>query len=346
MKPIYSRLVKIDHQNKYVAFEEFNGVENLNLYIMQMIQEITDDDGDREYEFLETALTMKSYIDDFINKEDARDEVVLKIAQRLLESEMEAQKTLGRFTEIQKGILLISFCDMETHNRDFKVLISKADYNEFIEESTGEIKNGLPTKRRVFKAYVANVKLQEKGYNLVKNSTYDVNATTAKYWYRDFLELEPIINDEDNTQKAYEAIDKHLLGHLKKKYKEDYIHLRNTTIHYMRSEGEFDIDEFADEILGAGYTPVNPDLNMADIIEKVRTFPKRYKFDRKFQKVPKAIKARIKDVIPLGQDIELVLRGYIPNLEQIIRPHELEGKKYIMIQSEDGYKYASGNHNE
>lgn len=346
MKPIYSRLIKIDHQIQETSFEEFNGVENLNLYIMQMIQEITDDEGDREYEFIDTSLTMKSYINEFINKEDTRDDIAMKIAQRLLRSEIDAQKSLGRFTEIQKGILLMSFCDMETYSGDFKVLISKADYNEFIEESTGEIKNGLPTKRRVFKAYVANVKLQENGYIIVKNSTYDLNANCAKYWYHDFLELEPIINDEDDTKKAYEAIDKHLLGQLKKKYKEDYIHLRNTTIHYMRSEGEFDIDEFADKILGAGYTPVNSKLNMEELIEQVRKFPNKYKFDKKFQKVPKVIKARIKDVISLGQDIELVLKGYIPNLEQMIRPHVCDGKKYIMIQSEEGYKYASGNNNE
>lgn len=346
MKPIYSRLVKIDHQNQEVSLEEFTGIENLNLYIMQMIQDITENEGDREYRFLDTALTMRSYIDKFIDGGDDRDDVTLMIAKRLLATENDAQKTLGRFTEIQKGILLVSFCDMETRNGDFKVLISKADYNEFIEESTGEIKNGLPTKRRVFKAYVGNVLWKDNHYSLIKNATYDVNSNIAKYWYSDFLELEPIIKDEDNTKKAYDAINKFLLEKLKKNFKEDYIYLRNATIHYMRSEGLFDIDDYADNILGGGYIPANPELKMDEIVGQVRNFPSKYKFDKKFQKVPKAIKAAIKDVIPLSPDIELVLKGYIPNIGQMIIPNELNGKKYIMIQSEDGYKYATGKNNE
>jgi len=42
MKLIYSRLIKIDQTNQEVAFEEFNGVENLNRYIMNMIEEIAE----------------------------------------------------------------------------------------------------------------------------------------------------------------------------------------------------------------------------------------------------------------------------------------------------------------
>lgn len=341
MKLIYSRLIKIDQTNQEVAFEEFNGVENLNRYIMNMIEEIAENDGDRVYKFKDTFTTMANYIQDFM-EDKSRDEVSYNIAKRLLRIESDAQKSYGQFTSLQKGILLVAYCDMETTGHDYKVLISKADYNEFIEENTGALKNGLPTKRKVFKAYVANVKLDGRVFRIDKNTTYDVNANMAKYWYDGFLELEPVVDNETNTRKAFDAIDKFLLAPLKKKHKADYMHLRNATIHYMRSEGEFDINYYADNVLNAGYVPLDDGLDMAVLVEKVREFPKKHKFDKKFTKVPSTIKAKVRDVIRLTNNIDLVLKDYIPNIDHVILPREVNGKKYIMIESEDGYKYASG----
>lgn len=340
MKLIYSRLIKIDQINQEVSFEEFNGVENLNRYIMNMIGEIAENDGDRIYKFKDTFTTMQNYIQDFI-EDKSRDEVANKIANRLLRIESDAQKSFGQFTSLQKGILLIAYCDMETTGLDYKLLISKADYNEFIEESTGELKNGLPTRRRVFKAYVANVKAYNGVFNIETNTTYDVNANMAKYWYDGFLELEPVVDNETNTQRAFDAIDKFLLAPLKKKSKSDYMHLRNATIHYMRSEGDFDICYYAETLI-AGYVPLETGVDISVLVEKVKEFPKRYKFDKKFAKVPSAIKAKVKEIIRLTTNIDLVLKDYIPNIDHVILSQEVNGKKYIMIESEEGYKYASG----
>ena len=340
MKLIYSRLIKIDQISQEVSFEEFNGVENLNRYIMNMIGEIAENDGDRIYKFKDTFTTMQNYIQDFI-EDKSRDEVANKIANRLLRIESDAQKSFGQFTSLQKGILLIAYCDMETTGLDYKLLISKADYNEFIEESTGELKNGLPTRRRVFKAYVANVKAYNGVFNIETNTTYDVNANMAKYWYDCFLELEPVVDNETNTQRAFDAIDKFLLAPLKKKSKSDYMHLRNATIHYMRSEGDFDISYYAETLI-AGYVPLETGVDISVLVEKVKEFPKRYKFDKKFAKVPSAIKAKVKEIIRLTTNIDLVLKDYIPNIDHVILSQEVNGKKYIMIESEEGYKYASG----
>ena len=117
MKLIYSRLIKIDQINQEVSFEEFNGVENLNRYIMNMIGEIAENDGDRIYKFKDTFTTMQNYIQDFI-EDKSRDEVANKIANRLLRIESDAQKSFGQFTSLQKGILLIAYCDMETTGLD------------------------------------------------------------------------------------------------------------------------------------------------------------------------------------------------------------------------------------
>ena len=63
-------------------------------------------------------------------------------------------------------------------------------------------------------------------------------------------------------------------------------------------------------------------------------------FDSRFQKVPSKIQAKIKNEIKLTDDIELVLKKDIPNLSRTIKPYETNGEKYIMVRSEDGYRYA------
>ena len=42
-----------------------------------------------------------------------------------------------------------------------EIVICKADYTEFIEETTGEKKNGLPTKKKIFKLYLAIIQSED-----------------------------------------------------------------------------------------------------------------------------------------------------------------------------------------
>ena len=80
---------------------------------------------------------------------------------------------------------------------------------------------------------------------------------------------------------------------------------------------------------------------MKTIAEKVKELPKKHQFDSRFQKVPQIIKAKMKKEIKLTPDIDLVLKNDIPYLERTIQPYISEdGTKYIMVRSEEGYKYA------
>ena len=338
MEVSYIQLIKIDHDNNNVVVEPIDEQENVKQYVMDMLATISENVGEREYLFKDGEETMKIYLNSFINEEDKSD-ITLNIAKRLLSKEKDAQIKYAHITQIQKGIMLASLCKMT--DRDYKVIIAKGDYSEFLEEASGEKRNGLPTKKKIFKSFIANVVIVDGTYSISKMVTFDVNSSQAKYWYNDFLDLEAKLDDEANTKKAFDEINARILTPIKKDSKDDYWCLYNATLSYMRSEGEFDIEYYANEILGK-YTPKNPNVKVKDLSKKALELPEKRNFDKKFTKVPKAINKKIKAIIPLTEDISLsVADNSNPSLKNVIKPHEdEEGCKYIMVRSDEGYSYA------
>lgn len=160
---------------------------------------------------------MKTYLGRIIDDED-RDGTSESIANRLLQEENKAQQKIEHLNKnIQKGILIISYVQMT--DMEYKIVLSKADYNEFIEEVTGNLSSGLPTKKKIFKSFIANVTITEEDSEITKLVTYDSNATKAVYWSREFLELIEIRDDKKNTLTAYNALKKDILEPLRKNTK-------------------------------------------------------------------------------------------------------------------------------
>lgn len=332
----YLKLVKIDHENNCVQGEPLNEEGNVKNYVMDIISQITDNSGERRYEFKDGELTMKTWIGDIVCNTE-RDTRAIDIARRLLNIEENAQQRYNSITDIQKGILLIAYCKMT--DTEYKVIICKADYSEFIEETSGEKKNGLPTKKKIFKSFAANITVIAETSTFGEMVTFDVNAKQSKYWYDDFLDLKVLHDDSENTEKAFSYIKSKILDPIQRKSKSDHLFLWNSTVVYMRSDGEFSMEHYADNIL-AVYHPICRDLNMNELAVKAKNLPEQYNFDSRFQKIPAKIKAKLKKEIKLTDDIDLVLKKDIPYLSRTLKPYEANGEKYIMVRSEDGYRYA------
>ena len=160
----YLKLIKIDHENNIVQEEPLNSEGNVRDYVMDIIGLITDNAGERRYRFKDDELTMKTWIGDIVNNNN-RDDHAMDIANRLLQKEDDAQQRYHTITEIQKGILLIAYCKMT--DTEYKMVICKADYTEFIEETTGEKKNGLPMKKKIFKSFAANITVNAGAYSFI-----------------------------------------------------------------------------------------------------------------------------------------------------------------------------------
>ena len=164
----YLKLIKIDHDNNCVIEENIDDKDNVRDYVMSIIEQISSNTGEREYEFKDNELTMKTLLEKVIKNQN-RDDQSIAIANRLLASENEAEQKYQQITEIQRGILLIVYCKMAED--EYKIVICKADYTEFIEESTGQRKNGLPTKKKIFKSFCANVSKNAGEYIIGKKVT-------------------------------------------------------------------------------------------------------------------------------------------------------------------------------
>lgn len=338
----YLKLIKIDHDNNCVTVENVDDKDNVRDYVMSIIEQISNNAGEREYEFKENELTMKTLLEKVIENKD-RDAQSIAIANRLLAKENEAEQKFRQITEIQRGILLIAYCKMT--EEEYKIVICKADYTEFIEEATGQRKNGLPTKKKIFKSFCANVSKNAGVYIIGKKVTFDVNSNQAKYWYDGFLDLKARLDDAENTKRAFKYIKSKILDPLREEHPHEHLRLWNITVGYMRSDGEFSIDYYADTILGK-YNPEDG-LDMQQIVLKVKQLPEKWEFDNRFIKVPNEIKSKIRQEYNLTRDIKLSISEHIPNLENTILAYkDGEENKYIMIRSDFGYNLANKIQNE
>ena len=148
--------------------------------------------------------------------------------------------------------------------------------------------------------------------------------------------------DKKNTLTAYQAIKNDILEPIRKNHKQDYLCLRNLTIAYFRSDGEFNLDHYKETIVGS-YNPFDVNLNMDTLKTKIASLPNKHNFDNVFNKTPNEIKDKFKDSISLTPEIELKIKQDILHIARVIKAKEDdEGNKYIMIRSEEGFKYAEG----
>ena len=342
MEIIFINLFKIDLNLEQCTKESFTDKYNIQKYLSELLDAIVSSSGDREYEFDGTLITTKNRILSIVKNldEQIKQNECLLLAQKLLATELDAQKKIQKLNvEIQKGILVIAAAKIT--DSDYKFIITKADYAEFVEEITGNTRSGLPLKKKIFKSFIADIKYVNNDYSFQRIVTYDSNINHSVYWWKSFLELKELRDNTTNTKKAFDLINNTVLAPLQKDHKTDYIKLWNSTVAYFRTKGEFDITYYAENVIG-NYTPYDDSLEMSQLKTKITDLQNKNKFDNKFEKDPSSITNRMKKELKLTNEIDLIIKHDIPNLSNIIKPKEEDGKKYIMVLSTEGYEYAKG----
>lgn len=337
----FYKLYKIDRANDVALAETFEKLENIENYVSQVIEKHRSK-YEREYRFRDGEETARNNVMRILSDE-LLDESCQAMANRLLDKERLANdriKHMGR--EIPTSMFVIAQDDLTED--EIQLFFIKADYDEYIMAGSGNDGKGLPKNRKIFKSCVFFAEKKDGIHKVYKIMSHDENSSSseAAYWYRDFLDLQELTTDENNSKNAFNAVKKHLLDPIKTKHKQDYWKLRNLIIGYFRSEGEFDIEHFSNIVIGS-YRPFDEKLVIKDLKDKCLNFPDRYNFDKKFIKKPEVIKDKFKDSIVLTPDLELKIKQDIQGIENVISCGKDNGdKKYIKIYSEEGYNYASG----
>lgn len=166
--------------------------------------------------------------------------------------------------------------------------------------------------------------------------------TKAKYWSSDFLELQEVITDEENTINAFKSIDSVLNRTLKKNYKSDYVVVRNACISYMKNNEHIDYNNMINCVL-ENYVPSEIDKNkLLELKNKLYELPEKKKFDRQFNSIPKAINARIGKVYKVNTGIEVKITDSIDNIKETIAAYQdADGARYLRIKTNDEDTYNS-----
>ena len=156
MRTVYSIFYKIDNVAQTATEANFEIPVNINVYIQELIQDCAEKAGDREYVFDDTRGLTKNRIISIV-KDENRMEKALELAGRLTKVEHDSNEQHKNLkSKIPTGILLVAYVDMELDGvNEYKAILAKADYTEFIEEVTGQKKTGLPTKKKLFKSFIA-----------------------------------------------------------------------------------------------------------------------------------------------------------------------------------------------
>lgn len=340
MAKSFHRIYSIEKENGLAVVKHFESEANLDDYIHEIVTE-NDNHHDRRYKFRDDDHYFPYMIERLLGGNDDIDNLCQDMANRLLKKETEANNRIANTRKtIPPSFLIIAMA--VNNDTDMKLLFIKADKTSFINTVSGNLDIGLPKQRKIFKSCVFDIAFNNGNISYNNIISHDANSQgKAVYWYHDFLCLDEMKSDESNTKDLFERVKNKILNPIKKSHPHDYFNCRNAVIHYFRSEGDFDSEYFRDNVIG-NYQPFDETLDMTSLKEKVNKLFEDGKIDKKFQKKPNEITDKFKDKVKLSDDIELHLLQDIQNASDVIIAGEDDGRKYIKIYSDEGYKYAEG----
>lgn len=330
-KSFFVTLHHIDFNSKTDEINEITNIqqeEDLAHYINIVISDILEGKNIRSFEKNSDNTEVISCIQNGINTEPLNTDFTKIIARRLLRIERETQERYKHITEIQKGSLVQCYLKL---NDELMYLLAKIEHDSFIDEGDLKTHFGLPYERRVLKTCLIQL-TDDKQIADIK--LYDSNSTISEYWWDKFLELKKLTSDEENTKRSFLAID-NCLSKIKKDSPTDYTILRNSVIGYYKNQTSFVFDDLVNTIF-TNYQPEDPNLNMTKLKENIKQLPETKKFDKRFEIIPKEIKARIKKIYSINDKVDLNVKDYIENMKNvIIASEEAEGKFVKILSTND-----------
>lgn len=324
----------IDYENNTVYIRDTP--ETFSDYVRQLINYINENTSIREYRTRSANTEVISCILDIVKNQIDTDFVTSKIefiANRLLLKECEAQTSVVHMnTNVQKGSLIQALLYDEERDK-YTYLLAKVEHTDFVDDSDFSFKSGFSKDmKKLWKSCIFDIEDLEA----TRFSAKVYSNTVAKYWYDNFLELDQIVSDEVNTDRAFRAIDSTLNRNVKNIAPRDHSLLRNALIAYFKSNDFIDYDAMIQSTL-QNYHPVELEQEkMEKVIEKIRELPNKHNFDKQFNTVSSAINSRIRKVYDVCQGVQLKITDAIEDFDDTIKAYrDTDGNKYIRIKTDN-----------
>ena len=121
-----------------------------------------------------------------------------------------------------------------TDNDTYSVLIAKVEHKSYFDDIKFDKRTGYSTDdNKMWKSCL--FKFEKNNDEILIQEIKVFLDNNAKYWTENFLELDPMNEDDINTNNAFRALDMVLTRNVKKQYPKDYTTLRNSVICYFRN---------------------------------------------------------------------------------------------------------------
>ncbi|MGI6017340.1 MAG: hypothetical protein ACOX8M_00805 [Marvinbryantia sp.] len=338
MRIIFQSIRVIDYENNKIFYRETPAT--FSEYLKQLINHISGNDAVRSYKTRSVNTEVISCILEIIKEKNNSDLINAKIeavASRLLLKEREAQQSISHLnTNVQKGSLIQALL-YDSEQERYIFLLANVEHTDFVDDSDFSFKSGFSKDmRKIWKTCIFEIDSLESDVFMAK--VY--SNTAAKYWVNDFLELEQVVSDEVNTDRAFKSIESMLNRNVKKEAPRDYTVLRNALIAYFRSKKQIDYDDMIQDIL-VDYVPEELDESkMKLLVEKAMEFPSKHKFDKQFNTVSSIINAKIRKVYDVYPGIQIKITDAIKDLNETINAYrDDDGNKYIKIKTNNEEVY-------
>lgn len=339
MDIVFKSINVVDYKNGKVLYK--NVPSSFDEYVIELIDYIKENERIRDFKTQSNQKEVISCVLSIISEKNNEnfDEKTKLIANRLLNEEKEVQNQIAQMNiNVKKGSLIQALLQ-DSDNDIYYYLLAKVEHKDFVDDDDFTFKTGFyKDKKNIWKSCLFTINNIDDEIHYAKI----YSDTEARYWSKRFLELEEINSDEKNTKKAFDFIDKFLNRNVKNKSIVDYFQLRNSTIVYFRTHPYFDYYSMYDEIFQC-YKPYEIDSKeYNESIQKLKDIPEDKKFDIQFAPVLSTIKAKIKKVYKVADNIEIVLKDGVENIKNIISSvQESDGSKYIKIKTNDQETFDS-----
>ncbi|WP_335968680.1 hypothetical protein [Acinetobacter bereziniae] len=322
----------IDIENEIFLRKSFpSEKKDFSSYLNTLIDEILLNEKGRAYSFISDTEEVFSCISEILKGGDW-EHFSEKIADKLNRCELDKQKKVSGIATLKRG----NFIQVIGSKGDKTIcVLTKVENDPYINEDSLDLSSGLPLKKN---------RVQKSCYIEFNNSTSFVEMIVSdslprisEYWYSAFLSAVPVTESQENTKKAYLAIDDLLRRKIKNISDTDYWYLRNDLNSYFANKDAFVFNEVI-EIFN-NYKPESEEVkkSLPNFIEDLKVLPKKKKFDTQFDLDTKDISGRLKRKIILDPNIELRLTGGIDDIKNKIIPDVDEKGEFIKIYSKEGY---------
>ena len=339
----------VDYEQKEIRKIESKG--EFDDYIKGLINNINENETTRLFKIRRdttevincTKNMIKSFIDDSNKKIEIYNEYCENIANKLLAEEIKAQEKISPLgTFIKKGSLIeVLLYNPESENYSF--LIAKVEHKSFFDDINFKRRTGYSTEdNKLWKSCLFKFGNIDNEICIEEIKVFLDN--NAKYWTDNFLEIDPMNDDDKNTNNAYRIIESVLNRNIKKIYPKDYTTLRNSVICYFRSKEMFNFNEMYESIFNT-YNPIEMEdtTYKAYVKDKMIGIKDKPIFDNQFRINQKIITAKVKKVYEVNNNIEIKITDGIENLDEIINSYEDKqtGDKYIKIKTNNEETFKS-----